>query len=133
MRGYQRDSRNRRPRVYLPYADGDYVRVYLYALFLSAHGDGADDLASLARRLGLDAATADAAVVVALQVHAVANYVDERLPLDIELFHERVVFVELARRHLSLDGYVTVENKFIIDYLPYADGDYVRVYLYALF
>lgn len=47
---------------YLPYADGDYVRVYLYALFLSAHGDGADDLASLARRLGLDAATADAAV-----------------------------------------------------------------------
>lgn len=32
----------------------------------------------------------------------------------------------------SRDGYVTVENKFILDYLPCADGDYVRVYLYAL-
>jgi len=29
------------------------------------------------------------------------------------------------------DGCTTVENKFISDYLPYADGDYVRVYLYG--
>lgn len=32
----------------------------------------------------------------------------------------------------SLDGTVTVENKFILEYLPYADGDYVKVYLYGL-
>lgn len=32
----------------------------------------------------------------------------------------------------SLDGAITVENKFIVDYLPYADGDYVKVYLYGL-
>lgn len=32
----------------------------------------------------------------------------------------------------SLDGAITVENKFIIEYLPYADGDYVKVYLYGL-
>lgn len=30
------------------------------------------------------------------------------------------------------DGYVTVENKFIVEYMPYADGDYVKVYLYGL-
>ncbi len=32
----------------------------------------------------------------------------------------------------SLDGSVTVETKFIVEYMPYADGDYVKVYLYAL-
>lgn len=32
----------------------------------------------------------------------------------------------------SLDGAITVENKFIVEYLPYADGDYVKVYLYGL-
>ncbi len=32
----------------------------------------------------------------------------------------------------SLDGAVTVETKFIIEYMPYADGDYVKVYLYGL-
>ena len=32
----------------------------------------------------------------------------------------------------SLDGSVTVENKFIVEYMPYADGDYVKVYLYGL-
>ncbi|MCH5350686.1 MAG: DnaD domain protein [Clostridiales bacterium] len=32
----------------------------------------------------------------------------------------------------SLDGSITVENKFIVEYLPYADGDYVKVYLYGL-
>ncbi|MBD5131151.1 MAG: DnaD domain protein [Clostridiales bacterium] len=32
----------------------------------------------------------------------------------------------------SLDGAITVENKFIVEYMPYADGDYVKVYLYAL-
>lgn len=32
----------------------------------------------------------------------------------------------------SLDGVVTVENKFIVEYMPYADGDYVKVYLYGL-
>lgn len=31
-----------------------------------------------------------------------------------------------------LDGAVTVENKFIVEYMPYADGDYVKVYLYGL-
>ncbi len=30
------------------------------------------------------------------------------------------------------DGYVAVENKFIVEYMPYADGDYVKVYLYGL-
>lgn len=32
----------------------------------------------------------------------------------------------------SLDGAITVENKFIVEYMPYADGDYVKVYLYGL-
>ncbi|MCH5162019.1 MAG: DnaD domain protein [Clostridiales bacterium] len=32
----------------------------------------------------------------------------------------------------ALDGSVSVENKFIVEYLPYADGDYVKVYLYGL-
>lgn len=32
----------------------------------------------------------------------------------------------------ALDGVVTVENKFIVEYMPYADGDYVKVYLYGL-
>ncbi|MDE7464425.1 MAG: DnaD domain protein, partial [Clostridiales bacterium] len=32
----------------------------------------------------------------------------------------------------ALDGAVTVENKFIVEYMPYADGDYVKVYLYGL-
>ena len=32
----------------------------------------------------------------------------------------------------SLDGSVNVETKFIVEYMPYADGDYVKVYLYAL-
>ena len=32
----------------------------------------------------------------------------------------------------SLDGVVTVENKFIVEYMPYADGDHVKVYLYGL-
>ncbi len=32
----------------------------------------------------------------------------------------------------SLDGSITVENRFIVDYMPYADGDYVKVYLYGL-
>ena len=32
----------------------------------------------------------------------------------------------------SLDGAITVENKFIVEYLPYADGDFVKVYLYGL-
>lgn len=32
----------------------------------------------------------------------------------------------------SLDGSITVENKFIVEYMPYADGDYVKVYLYGL-
>lgn len=32
----------------------------------------------------------------------------------------------------SLDGAVTVETKFIIEYMPFADGDYVKVYLYGL-
>lgn len=32
----------------------------------------------------------------------------------------------------NLDGAITVENKFIVDYMPYADGDYVKVYLYGL-
>ena len=32
----------------------------------------------------------------------------------------------------SFDGAVTVENKFIVEYMPYADGDYVKVYLYGL-
>ena len=27
----------------------------------------------------------------------------------------------------SLDGAITVENKFIVEYMPYADGDYVKV------
>lgn len=33
----------------------------------------------------------------------------------------------------ALDGVVSVETKFITEYLPYADGDYVKVYIYALF
>lgn len=33
----------------------------------------------------------------------------------------------------ALDGVVTVETKFISEYLPYADGDYVKVYIYGLF
>lgn len=32
----------------------------------------------------------------------------------------------------ALDGSVTIENRFIVDYLPYADGDYVKVYVYGL-
>lgn len=32
----------------------------------------------------------------------------------------------------SLDGAITVENKFIVEYMPYADGEYVKVYLYGL-
>lgn len=32
----------------------------------------------------------------------------------------------------SLDGAISVENKFIVDYMPYADGDYVKIYLYGL-
>ncbi len=32
----------------------------------------------------------------------------------------------------TLDGAVTVETKFIVEYMPYADGDYVKVYLYGL-
>ncbi|MCH5155740.1 MAG: DnaD domain protein [Clostridiales bacterium] len=32
----------------------------------------------------------------------------------------------------SLDGAITIENKFIVEYMPYADGDYVKVYLYGL-
>lgn len=32
----------------------------------------------------------------------------------------------------AIDGVITVENKFIVEYMPYADGDYVKVYLYGL-
>ncbi len=32
----------------------------------------------------------------------------------------------------ALDGSIDVENKFIMEYMPYADGDYVKVYLYGL-
>ncbi len=48
---------------YMPYADGDYVKVYLYGLSLAARkADPDDTLARLARRLGLDSATVDAAI-----------------------------------------------------------------------
>ena len=48
---------------YMPYADGDYVKVYLYGLSLAARKSDPDDtLDRLARRLGLDAATVDAAI-----------------------------------------------------------------------
>lgn len=33
----------------------------------------------------------------------------------------------------ALDGVVSVETKFISEYLPYTDGDYVKVYIYGLF
>ena len=32
----------------------------------------------------------------------------------------------------AIDGIISVENKFIVEYMPYADGDYVKVYLYGL-
>lgn len=48
---------------YLPYADGDYVKVYLYGLSLAARKDDPDDsLDRLAKRLGIDRATVDAAI-----------------------------------------------------------------------
>lgn len=33
---------------------------------------------------------------------------------------------------LRVDGVTAVENKFILDYLPFADGDYVKVFFYGL-
>ncbi|MCH5161488.1 MAG: DnaD domain protein [Clostridiales bacterium] len=48
---------------YMPYADGDYVKVYLYGLSLAARkGDGDDTIERLSKRLGLDMATVDAAI-----------------------------------------------------------------------
>ena len=48
---------------YMPYADGDYVKVYLYGLSLAARkGDGDDTIERLSKRLGMDVATVDAAI-----------------------------------------------------------------------
>ena len=62
---------------YLPYADGDYARVYIYALFLSTHPDEANDAAALARRLGVDLATVDAAIDYWTELGLMARLGDE--------------------------------------------------------
>ncbi|MDE7108050.1 MAG: DnaD domain protein, partial [Clostridiales bacterium] len=48
---------------YMPYADGDYVKVYLYGLSLAARKSDADDsIDRLARRLDMDESTVSAAI-----------------------------------------------------------------------